>query len=854
MTDRRPVVLTVDDDPDLLDLHERVLEAAGYEVATARDGEEGLRVAEERDPDVVLLDLMMPRMDGFAFCERLLTRPGARQVPVVFVTAVGGEQDRARAFAVGAADYLVKPVMPADLVSAVERHLEGVARWDRIEKETRSWSERIVPARFLEFKEKLLSTPDLSPQARAALVSMTPDRVYESASGAGMSPREMARAIAEFLGMCHAERIEPEQLRLGVLPTPFCRRKLVVPVWDDDGEASFVVCDPFDWELVETLERQADLSSESGLCVAAPDVVRAAFGGGLTVNAQGVEEVATGEDHDMLSIGSEWRVALEESAISSQPVAYVANSLLLSAVEARASDIHIEPKPDESTIRFRVDGDLRDIVSIGSATAARLISRFKAIAGLDIAERRKPQDGMLEASIRGAIYKLRLATTSTPSGESLVIRLLDVTSGPGDLEGLGMSVEQAKELRDLAKRTMGLVLVVGPTGSGKSTTAYSMLSSLDLSGRSLVTVEDPVEYRIPLANQQQVNEKAGLTFESLLRSVVRQDPDVLFLGEIRDSFSAKAAVDFSSTGHLTLSTVHASNAMAAVFRLERLGVNRPTMADALLAIVAQRLVKRLCPDCRRIEKPTPDEIKMLEPFLSAPLERVARPIGCPACGGTGFRGRRVVAEVIEFDDDVAEMVRRGDPVTKIRLFVRGQGVQLMADAAVQAVLAGDISVADAYRVAIADDPRLEEEGAAVVAVAEPAATATPAPVGPEALSVAPSILVVEDDEDSAAAIERMLLDSGHLVTVATDGVDALLQLGRERFDLVLSDVDMPLLDGFQLLEMTKGKGIGVPVVLLTASGDESYEARALQLGAADYIRKPVRKDVLLARLGRILGR
>jgi type IV pilus assembly protein PilB len=536
--------------------------------------------------------------------------------------------------------------------------------------------------------------------------------------------------------------------------------------------------------------------------------------------------------------------------------------MISAAAAQRASDIHIEPKDGNSIVRFRVDGDLRDFVNLDARTAAMLISRLKAIAGLDIAERRKPQDGSLEAVVGDGRYKLRLATTSTPNGESLIIRLLETTTKPKVLTDLGMTVEQAKRLEELSRRSQGLIVVVGATGSGKTTTIYSIVSGIDGHQRSILSIEDPVEYKIPLANQQQVNDKAGVTFESLLKSVVRQDPDVLFLGEVRDPFSAKMSVDFASTGHLTITSLHTTNATTAIFRLERLGINRGDMAEAILAIVAQRLIKRLCPECKTIRPITQAEREQLEPFTEDIPEMVADPKGCPACDGTGYRGREAVVEVFEFDPSVQRMIRGGESVAKIRETVRQAGGVLLTDRAIQRVRDQVFALKDVYDRVLAEELlSMNEEAGAAEQPKTAGQTVVPTTAAPDVATAAPAvppkskarILVVDDDPDSRTLVERALEAGGYDVVSASDGASALVALGGAPFDLLIADIAMPVFDGFSLLQVMASQGIKVPVIFLTGSGLPEDEARGLSLGAVDYIRKPARRDVLLARVARALG-
>jgi len=477
-------------------------------------------------------------------------------------------------------------------------------------------------------------------------------------------------------------------------------------------------------------------------------------------------------------------------------------------------------------------------------TGVMVISRLKALAGLDIAERLKPQDGAVEVMYKKRTFKLRLATTSTPSGQSLIIRLLEPLATPKHLRELGMTDSQFATMMDLAGHRYGLILVVGPTGSGKTTTIYSFLSYVDTKARSLISVEDPVEYRIPNANQQQVNDKAGVTFDALLRSSVRQDPDILYLGEIRDSFSARMSVDFASTGHMTISTLHTNNATTAIFRLERLGVTREVMAEALLGIVAQRLLKKLCPVCKRVAPITNDEAELLRPFTDELPTHVAHPVGCPECR-EGYAGREGIYEIISFDAELLNRVREGMSIAELRQFIQRRGGYLISNHAVEKIRNLTFSVRDVYEKVLVEEipamPKEEEIKADKPAPAEqPRGTA--------------SILVVEDDQDNQLLISRILQQAGYDVSAAGDGVDALMLIAKRDFDLILSDINMPNLDGFKFLEIINQKGVKAPLMFLTARLEEEDEVRGLDMGAVDYLKKPIKKDALLTRVRRVLNR
>ncbi len=563
-------------------------------------------------------------------------------------------------------------------------------------------------------------------------------------------------------------------------------------------------------------------------------------------------------------------MAVSPGDIEAAPVVFIANNVILSAVRDGASDIHLEPKEDHMEIRFRIDGEMHDMLTLKADTAAMLLSRLKALASMDIAERRKPQDGSLETYIGGKRLKLRLATTSGPYGESMVVRLLEVSQKPRDLEELGFTDKQARTLYGFAERPHGMILIVGPTGSGKTTTIYSTLSKVDTERRSLMTVEDPVEYIIPRANHQQVNDKAGVTFENLLKSSVRQDPDVLFLGEIRDQFSARTALDFASTGHLTVSTLHTSNSTTAVFRLERLGVDRGIMADAILGVVAQRLVKRLCPECRAIEPITSEERERLAAFTTDIPATVAHPVGCGKCRG-GYLGRTSVAEILEFDAEVAQWLRDDVSIAEVRQMLADRGDYLIANSVLDKVRAHEVSVEDAWRGVLVEEQARPRLGATSSLGARQSADA---PSGGDSsdetllgetearkhdpgesligADVPRRILVADDDISTRELIGRSLESGGYEVTYAADGMEALELLRQTDVDLLLSDVTMPRMDGMSLVEAMTREGLAVPVILLTGVNDGEIEAKALSGGVADYVSKPVRKDVLLLRVGRVL--
>ncbi len=836
---KSPLILAVDDDQITLRLIERILSDSGYDVATANSGSNALFTLTKAKPNLILLDVMMPEMTGYEVCSRLQENEETAFIPVIFITALGDEEDKAKAFAVGGVDYLEKPIRKDTLLKTVSNHLQTKSLWNNFKKEKHSW-DIAQPLNFTQFKDFLGKQLNLSPDKKERVSRVKVSEIYSATDYFGITIQELTHNIAEFSGLNYLPAIHSESIQLGMLPTPFCQKNNVIPIVDESGTNLFVISNPFDWELLDLLKSSFKLQSYE-LAIANPNIISSCF----------IEEILRKEKiqsipdkQDMEKIILKPTASLSESEIAKHPIVSIANSMLHSAVAERASDIHIEPKEEKTIVRFRIDGDMKEAFSIKNKTGIMLISRLKVLANMDIAEKRKPLDGALSAIIDNKTYNIRLATTPTIYGESLIMRLLNAYTKPKDLKELGMIEEQASTLIDLTNRTQGLILIVGPTGSGKTTTIYSLLNMIDYINRSIVSVEDPVEYRIPFVTQEQVSEKGKSTFEALLKSVVRQDPDVLFLGEIRDNYSATTGMNFASTGHLSITTMHTSNATTAIFRLERLGINRGIMADSIIGIVAQKLLKKLCPSCKEIVSISEEEKKMLMPFTNEIPQKVARPVGCLKCNDTGYYGREGIFETLNFDADIIEMVRSNIPVSEIRSFARKRGDYLTSDHAIEKVKKFMSTPKDAYKNTLVEEVDIRKPTPKIAAP-----KAQPSEITREDKK---HVLVVEDDIDTRILINRLLENSGYRTTLAEDGIDALLHMGRSEYDLILSDVEMPNLDGFKLLEMKNQKGIETPVIFLTSKTGHEDEEKGFELGAIDYIKKPFKKEILLLRVKKVI--
>jgi general secretion pathway protein E len=380
------------------------------------------------------------------------------------------------------------------------------------------------------------------------------------------------------------------------------------------------------------------------------------------------------------------------------PVIRLINALLLEAIKEGASDVHVETQEKRLVVRFRVDGVLRDIVEPQRALAPLLVSRIKVMAKLDIAEKRTPQDGRVTLRIGGHDVDARVSTIPTQHGERVVLRLLERGGLRLDLPSLGMSARDVAVFTRLLERPNGMLLVTGPTGSGKTTTLYTAITRLNDRRRNIMTVEDPIEYELPGIGQTQVNPRTDLTFARGLRAILRQDPDVIMVGEIRDHETAQVAVRSSMTGHFVLSTLHTNSAVGSVTRLIDMGVERYLLAPMVVGLVAQRLVRRLCPECRR-EDVASDADAALTGGVLRSGETLWRAVGCDACHGDGYRGRAGVYEVVAVDDAFQKLIHDGASEAELEAHARAAGNPALLDDGVAKLREGITTIEEVVRVA-----------------------------------------------------------------------------------------------------------------------------------------------------------
>lgn len=508
-----------------------------------------------------------------------------------------------------------------------------------------------------------------------------------------VSETALAQAVAAAanLPMAGAESFPADLSFAENLSVPFLRENRVLPIALDEDVLIVALVDPFDTFVRESLEyifaRKVQMTVARATDIDA--AIDRIFGAARTIATE-TDDYVDEDDVERL-----------KDLVSDAPVIRAVNRLIAQASDARASDIHIEPSEDRLIIRFRIDGVLQDRDALPAAMRAPLVSRIKVLAGLNIAERRLPQDGRLRIAVRGHDIDLRVATAPSIHGESVVMRILDRSKLALDFASLGFDPELIGQLRKALNRPHGIVLVTGPTGSGKTTTLYAALSELNTSERKLLTVEDPIEYRMPGVIQTQVNPQIGFTFGSALRSFLRLDPDVMMVGEIRDSETAQIAVQAALTGHMILSTLHTNSAAGAIARLNDMGVEPFLLGSVLNGILAQRLVRKLCDECRVPYSASADLCAELgiDPDDAPSFYHAG---GCPKCAGTGFIGRTSLLEFLIIDDVIAGLILRRADTREIAEAAAGAGMRNLRGDGLAKARAGLTTIEEAVRVAAGD--------------------------------------------------------------------------------------------------------------------------------------------------------
>jgi len=484
----------------------------------------------------------------------------------------------------------------------------------------------------------------------------------------------------------------------GITPQ-FMRYNLLVPVEHNNSVLKISMVRPEDRDTIEALQLATGLSVQPcrGSEDEIVDAIERLYGQGASAMERIVREIGSEEESPEVVEDS---IEHLRGMASEAPVIRLVNLIISKAVELRASDIHLEPFENRFKIRYRIDGVLHDIESPPRRLQSAIISRVKIMAKLDIAERRLPQDGRIKTLVQGKQIDFRISTIPTLFGESVVMRILDRGTVRLNLMDLGLPEDMQDRFSALIRKPYGMILVTGPTGSGKTTSLYAALDQINSPDKKIITVEDPVEYQLQGVNQIQVKPQIGLTFAKGLRSIVRQDPDVILIGEIRDAETAEIAIQSALTGHLVFSTLHTNDAAGAVSRLLEMGIEHYLLASCLLAIIAQRLVRVLCPHCKKEAPVDPSIVSQIDGADSGIVERVFGPVGCDQCAHTGYRRRTGIYEYLPVTDRIRQLILERADSNAIKKAAVQEGMRTLRMDGFRKVIQGVTSTAELFRVTL----------------------------------------------------------------------------------------------------------------------------------------------------------
>jgi len=508
-----------------------------------------------------------------------------------------------------------------------------------------------------------------------------------------ISPRDLARALSIQLKVplidLKRHTISPEILKL--IPEELARKYNVLPLDVIGKSLALVMADTTDVGTIGDIAVVTKMRIEP--MMGFPDEIREAIDRNYGGGGGGGEELTVLEAPPEEEVKPEQLLSEEAQA----PAIRTLNRLILQAIRSRASDIHIEPQKDKVQVRYRIDGVLMDKMSLNSKIHDALLSRLKIMSNMNIAERRRPQDGQYAVSVDGKNIDIRVACASTIYGEMAVLRIMNKSASLLKLTDLGFLSGTLKRYQQLLKLPFGIILLGGPTGSGKTTTLYASINQLNSKDRNIMTIEDPVEYHLPGINQFQVNPKAEVTFANSLRAFMRLDPDIILVGEIRDTETVKIAIQAALTGHLVFSSVHANDAVGILFRLQDLGAESYLICSALAGTISQRIVRRVCPHCREAYEPAAEELAAYKEEMGEPPDKFYRGAGCNLCGGTGFMGQCGIFELMTLSEKVKQMFIENAPASQIRAQAIEEGMEPLKHDAMLKVKEGITTIPEVLR-------------------------------------------------------------------------------------------------------------------------------------------------------------
>lgn len=681
----------------------------------------------------------------------------------------------------------------------------------------------------------------------------------------------IAKALADQLAIpliSLSETTIPGDI-ISLVPAELVKIHNVIPVSKKQSKLSLAMADPLDFYAVDDVRFATQLHIEP---VVAPEheiifSISKYYPETNVLKTFSIDEKEDKNENDNAALtvyvarkGEEEETAIEDLRDLSDrpPIVRFTNAIIDDAIKLNASDIHIEPRRNAVIVRYRIDGVMREIMKTERNVHLGIVTRIKAISKMDISNRRVPQDGKLQVSRKKSLYDLRVSTLPTAYGEKVTIRLLNVLGTPDSIEDLNFSKQALADLKDAISQPQGIVLVTGPTGSGKTTTLYTCLKTLMKPEVNIVTLENPIEYDIEGINQVEINPAAGLTFASGLRSILRQDPDIILLGEIRDEETAGVAFNAAETGRLVLATLHTNSALVTISRLMDLGVDPFNIGSSLNAVIAQRLVRRICEKCRNPDDIGDDLRKRLpEPFRGRGNASFWKGAGCNSCGFTGYSGRVGISEVLRVNTSIQKLIRRNAPVHEIEVEARSRGFQTLSVDGIAKAAMGLTSISEIFRIAPPPvENMVEDPGTGVQLVDEPGAEEQPAgDLSVPVASITPRrILIVEDNEFMLRLIQGVLEGEGYITITAVDGEEALRIALKEVPDLIVTDYLMPEMDGITLIRKLRSTmaTMYIPVIILTIRDELELEVQGIDAGADDFLVKPINARKLVSRVNRLL--
>jgi type IV pilus assembly protein PilB len=677
-----------------------------------------------------------------------------------------------------------------------------------------------------------------------------------------------------------------------LLPSEFCRKRGVVPISLQGKNLRLALVDPMAYSTIQDVEFRtgkrviAVVSGRTQIRALVERIYPEQTSMGL--NALASEEI----QGEVETVGDAEIEVVDPAKLAKDtkmpPVVRLVNLILSGAAKAGASDIHMEPKEAYLQVRYRVDGLLSEVMRVPKNQLDATISRMKIISGMDIADRRRPQDGRSRLRYEGKRIDLRVSTLPTQFGEKVVIRLLDSKRSQTTMEQLGLTADNQRAFELMLSRPQGMILVTGPTGSGKSSTLYTALNWVKSSTKNIITVEDPIEFQLEGVNQVQINTKAGVTFAAGLRSILRQDPNIIMVGEIRDQETAGIALEAAQTGHLLLSTLHTNDAPGSITRLLDLGIEPFLISSAVIGILAQRLVRTPCPSCKVPQSPTADAIEKAGGASRLPPDATwMAGRGCELCQKTGSKGRLAIHELLVVNDEMRELISRRAPEHAIRKAARNAGMRTLLEDGILKAARGLTTLEDVVRVVAGDEGAFHSHESTkpdVLASPEPihakidldnvpTGSLAGLPEGDTATgatgSVAPprvvlsdhseekqTVLVVEDSPTIASVVKYFLELEGFNVLVAKDGMIGLAAAKKYQPHVIVTDYDMPEMDGATMVRALRAgaETRDIAILMLTSESGIEKETTALEAGVDDYIQKPVEPRRLAARVKSVLAR